>query len=225
MSNESLPQHSPAHRAEYGVPVIICDDHIAIRAGLRQILERAKIRVAGECEDLPQLLALTERYPAAVLMTDLGVDDVPFTKLVSEVHRRAAAMPIIVYSMRETPATISLCYQEGASAFVPKRADISEIVEAVLAVGAGKVYFTREVAANLAAMQVVPSPPKEILLPRELQVFIAYAKSPNINQIAADLSVTSKTVQNTVSAISKKLDIPRNQFYATAVKHGLIDVI
>lgn len=216
---------SAASTASPSPSVVVCDDHIAIRAGLRQIFETEQVRVVGECQSLDELLVLARQHPEAVLVTDLGIDGVPFSALVKEVRLCLDDMPIVVYSMRETPATIDLCYKSGAVAFVPKRADVAELIKAVRSASVGKLYFPSDVATELAALHVDRRHPKLLLLPRELEIFEAYAKNPAVAEIAASLGVTPKRVQNTLSQIAQKLDLPRSQFRSAAIRHGIVEEV
>lgn len=204
-------------------PVIICDDHIAIRAGVARILEERGIEVAGECFSVASLLDFVGKFPDAIVITDLAVDDVPFPILVGRIREKSAQCQVIVYSMREAPATIGLCYESGAIAFIPKRSEPDEIIKAVENARRGERYFPVSVASNLANFHIDGNAPSNALTTRELDIFIRFAKEESVEQIAEELEVSEKTVQNSLSTISKKLDVPRTNFYQVARRYGLLD--
>lgn len=203
--------------------VIVCDDHIAIRTGVTQILEKQGITVAGQCHTVPALMELISQFPAAVIMTDLAVDALPFPELVKKARQQSPDCKIVVYSMREGPGTIGLCYEAGAAAFVPKRSEPEEIINAVLAADRGERYFPPDVASHLASLHVDGNAPKNILNARELEIFTGYASGETAEVLAAKLNVSEKTINNALSQISKKLDAPRATFYQIARRYGLVD--
>jgi DNA-binding NarL/FixJ family response regulator len=205
------------------LPVIICDDHIAIRAGLRLILERGSIQVVGECDSVMTLLDLVRLNPNAIVITDLGVDEVQFPNLVSQLRNQSADCQIVVYSMREAPATIGLCYEAGAIAFVPKSADPDEIIKAINRASNGDRYFPASVASELAGLLLDRTSPKALLTARELEIFIGYVREGTVEALAERIGISDKTVQNLLSQIAKKLNSPRSTFHNLAREHGLID--
>ncbi len=134
--------------------VIVCDDHAAIRAGVTHILEQQDKRIVGGCGAIPDLLALIKQHPDAIVVTDLGIDRLPFPDLMTLLRKASSRCRIVVYSMREAPGTIELCYDAGAIAFVPKSADPEEIVKAVESAGQGERYLPSSVASTLANFHI-----------------------------------------------------------------------
>lgn len=214
---------SPARPRASAERVIICDDHIAIRSGLTRILEDNKIAVAGECGTTPALLELVRLHPDAVVITDLGIDELPFPALMAKLKKQAADCKVVVYSMREAPATIGLCYEAGATAFVPKSASPEELFQAIKNAVQGEQYFPASVASQLASFHVDKKAPPNILSAREKDIFVGYAKEGTVEALAAKMGVSDKTVQNLLSQIAKKLDAPRSTFHQLARKYGLLD--
>lgn len=203
--------------------VIVCDDHIAIRAGIAKILESYGIAVVGECFAVSTLLELVSHHPNAIVITDLAVDKVPFPALVEKLHKQTSKCRIVVYSMRESPATIGLCYEAGASAFVPKRSEPEELIKAVESARLGERYFPPSVASNLANFHIDRNAPSHSLSAREMEIFLSFSKNETIEALAERLGISDKTVQNILTQISKKLDVPRTSFHQVAVRYGLLD--
>jgi DNA-binding NarL/FixJ family response regulator len=89
MAKHSPSKTNPSVQAPAQPVVIVCDDHIAIRAGLKQILEGQHIVVVGECQSLDELRSVVKGHPWAVLVTDLGVDNASFATLQSVVRQES----------------------------------------------------------------------------------------------------------------------------------------
>src|ERR1035437_5104346 len=91
------------------IKIIICDDHIAIRTGLRGMLEAAQFKVVADCDSVPGLVSAVSKFPDAIVITDLNIGGMAFQDMVSEIHQQSKECPIVAYSMRETPTTIGMC--------------------------------------------------------------------------------------------------------------------
>lgn len=203
--------------------VIVCDDHIAIRAGIARILEDRGVAVAGECYTIGALLNLVQKFPSAVVLTDLAVQELPFPDLMRQIRATSLDAKVVVYSMRESAATIHLCYESGATAFVPKRSEPDEIIRAIESAHQGVKYLPPDVAANLAKLTIDPTAPQNILNQREREIFVSFVRGESLEDMAARLEVTERTLNNTLSQISKKLDAPRTAFFQIAKRYGLIE--
>ncbi len=216
--------NSPKQPAAAVAPqVIICDDHIAIRGGVIQILEGQQIAAVG-CDTVAALVRLVRQHRAAVVITDLAVDGVPFPLLMEKLGGRSMNCRVVVYSMREAPATVGLCYGAGALAFVPKRAEPEEIIKAVQMAAKGERYYPPAVAAELASFHVIDKhSPSKLLTERELRIFMAYARGDSAGELAEQCDASKKTIQNSLGIISQKLGVPRTQFHLLASQHGLLE--
>lgn len=210
-------QQTPLPRPQ----VIICDDHIAIRSGLRGILEEANFHVVATCETVPTLIEALKAHPHAVVITDLGVGGLAFPDMMEAMRTQVDHCRVIAYSMRETASTIGLCYESGALAFVPKSADIDEIIRALESAARDQRYIPPSVATELATLHVDQRNPRLLLSDREMALLLSYAENDNIDALAEKHGLSTKTVQNTLSMISKKLGTARTSFHKLVQEYGL----
>jgi DNA-binding NarL/FixJ family response regulator len=205
--------------------IIICDDHAAIRAGVSHILEQRNKHIVGACGAVAELLALVRKHPDAIVVIDLGIDQLPFPELMTKLRKAAPPCRVVVYSMREAPGTIELCYDAGAIAFVPKSDDPEEIVRAVDRAEQSERYLPPSVASSLANFHLEDRrSPLGMLSAQEREVFVGYARGEVVDALAGRLGVSDKRIQNLLSLISKKLDAPRSAFYQIARRCGVVDV-
>ncbi len=205
--------------------IIICDDHIAIRTGVAAILADHKFSIVGTCESLAQLIKLLRQHKSAVVVTDLAIDGVPFPTLAEILRTNTPDCKIIVYSMRESPATVALCYSSGALAFVPKRSDPQEIVNAVTSAIVSERYIPISIAPNLANYHYANQSSRiNLLTKREMEFFLAYAKGDAVADIASQVGLSDGSVQNKLTSVSKKLEIPRQKFREYTEILGLLDI-
>ena len=203
--------------------VIICDDHFAIREGLIKILEAAQIPVVGGCSSVSDLLELANQHPTSIVVTDLAVDGMQFPELAKKLREQSNQLKIVVYSARELPVTMGMCYEVGAVAFVPKTAQPAEIIQALRFAARGERYFPATVASMVYALNHDRRHIMSSLSSREMQAFLSYSKNPSVEELASNMGVSEKTVQNVLAEISKKLDAPRSTFNHLAQKFGFLD--
>ncbi|WP_157739245.1 response regulator transcription factor [Herbaspirillum sp. meg3] len=204
--------------------IIICDDHAAIRAGVSHILEQRNKHIVGACGAVPELLALVRKHPYAIVIIDLGIDQLPFPELMTKLRKTAPPCRVVVYSMREAPGTIELCYDAGAIAFVPKSDDPEEIVRAVDQAEKSERYLPPSVASSLANFHIEDRrSPLGMLSAQEKEVFVGYAKGESVDALARRLGVSDKRIQNLLSQVVKKIDAPRSAFFQVARRFGVVE--
>ncbi|MES2887765.1 MAG: response regulator transcription factor [Pseudomonadota bacterium] len=215
------PSPAPSGPTPASPRVILCDDHVAIRAGLRAMLERDGMQVVGECSTAVDLMNLAQAHPLAVVITDLGVDDLQFPELMAALRSHAPGSRVVVYSMRETPAIADLCYQAGATAFVPKSAEFGEVTTAVRMASQGQSYVPAMVVSELITVRSAQRNPRTLLSAKDLELFTHYAEGHTVPQLAQALGLSEKTVQNRLTHISKTLAVARSAFHVLAREYGL----
>lgn len=210
------------------IRVFVADDHVAIREGLRHILERQGFAISGEASCVEDTVKSVGRISTDIWVVDLNMGgDQPAASIIQLMQAREPAIRIAVYSMRRAAATISAVYRAGAQAYISKNADPEEIVQALTDVWHGRTYFNPRIAEQLALYHSREEHlnPKVALSPREFEIFMLLAHGHTVAEVAQKLGLGEKTVGNQTVTISNKLGIERMHFTRTAIAHGLIDTV
>lgn len=182
------------------IKVLICDDHLIVRQGIRQLLaDAADIEVAAEAADGPAALQRLRQGGIDVLLLDIalpGRDGLDVLRQVRDEHPRLPVLMLSTYPDRQY-AVRSL--KLGASGYLNKSVDSEQISAAVRRVAAGQRFITPTVADLLATALARggaddEQPLHELLSHRELQVFERLAAGRSVGEIARDLSLSSNTV-------------------------------
>jgi two-component system, NarL family, invasion response regulator UvrY len=181
------------------IHVLICDDHMIVRQGIRQSLaEAADIAVVAEAADGPAALHRLRQGDIQVLLLDIalpGRDGLDVLRQARAEHPRLPVLMLSTYPDRQY-AVRSL--KLGASGYLNKSADSEQITEAVRRVAGGQRFITAPVADLLAAalgpVGDGDAPPEDVLSHRELQVFERLAQGRSVGEIARDLSLSPNTV-------------------------------
>jgi two-component system response regulator NreC len=181
--------------------VVLADDHLVVRAGLRTLLAAAPdTAVVAECATVPETLAAVARYHPDVLLLDITLRGESSLSALRPIRAAAANTRVLVLTMHEDPAFVRAAFAGGASGYLLKDAAASELVGAVRRVAAGKTYLQRSLNVRLGAYS--SSPP---LTERERNVLALLAAGHTNAEIASRLYLGLRTVEAYRASIRDKL--------------------
>ena len=197
------------------VRVIIADDHALWRAGLRQLLEAEGLEVAGEAATGDEALEAVRANPGAVLLLDLAMPGrLDGLATSARLKERGDDVKVIIVSGRDDRDALFSAITAGARGYIAKDADPAQLIGAIQLVADGGSAFGGSVAGGLAeGVTGLDYAPGEYerrrldLSERELQVLRLLATPMTAAQIASHLFLSTKTVQNHVSSIYRKLGV------------------
>lgn len=207
--------------------VLIADDHELVRRGLRQILAEAFPKVVvAEAADARQTLEAARTQPCDIALLDINLPDRNGIDVLQDLKTRHPRLPVLVLSAFPEKDYALRAFKLGAAGFVSKQGAASELIVAIRKVLAGGRYVSPSLAEALAATVAgeTPTAPHELLSNRELQVLREVASGKSLKAIAAELSLSEKTIGTYRTRISKKLGLGTNVELARyATRHQLID--
>ncbi|MBE7369171.1 response regulator transcription factor [Ramlibacter sp. HM2] len=209
------------------VRVGIADDHPITRAALRCYLdEQAGIRVVAEAASGREAIDLVRTHAIDVLLLDLDMPGQSGIDALTMIKAKAEHVGILILSGYPEHQYAVPLIRNGASGYLNKACEPGEIVAAIHRVAQGARYITAVVAELLASQVITPTPggAHEQLSARELQVFLKLAQGCSAGEVAAELSLSAKTVSTYRARLMRKLDARSNSdltYYA--LKHRLLD--
>jgi DNA-binding NarL/FixJ family response regulator len=192
--------------------VLIADDHVLFRYGLRTMLARVKgFEVVGEAASGEEALKkAAEELPDIVLMDQMPkMNGIEATRRVVE-HN--SGIGVVMLTMFGDDDSVFAAMRAGARGYVLKGADAEEVLKVVRAVDKGEVYFGPEIAKLILGFFSAPraAPPLEAfpeLTVREAEVLDLIAQGRGNTEITRRLYVSPKTVRNHISNIFTKLQV------------------
>ncbi len=212
------------------VTVFLVDDHAIVRTGLRTYLDTEPgIRVVGEAGDGLEALARIDALARGDGVPDVVLMDMQMPRLdgVETTSRLKAGWPgidVIAVTSFIEEARIRAALEAGATGYLLKDADASDVVDAIRAAVAGEVRLDPAVAAALALSMRTPASSAESLTPREREVITLVAEGRTNREIGKRLGVAERTARTHVSNILAKLGLAsRTQAAMWAVREGLVD--
>jgi two-component system, NarL family, invasion response regulator UvrY len=209
------------------IRVLVADDHPLIRSGLRQVLaQEPDVAVLGEAEDSEKLLELIDQQGWDVVLLDITMPGRGGLDALREIHRRRPALPVLVLSVHAEEQFAVRAIKAGASGYLSKTDPPTEIVRAIRKVVSGKKYVSAALAENLANALESGSerPLHESLSDREFQVMGRIASGRTVSQIAAEISLSVKTVSTYRARVLEKMNMRTNaELTRYAIQNGLVD--
>ncbi len=213
-------QNSPIIR------VLLADDHVVVRAGIRQFLEQTSdIQVVAEASNGKEACELIEQFKPDVAVLDIQMPLMSGIEVTRWVRSNHLSIGILVLTAYDDEPYVQAVLQAGSNGYVLKTAEPQDIIEAVRDVFDGKsvldVTLTQKLIAKLIGK--TESPLIEPLTDRELQILTLTAKGFTNKAIGMQLGISDRTVQNHLANIFQKLNAEsRTEAVMRAVSLGLI---
>ena len=206
--------------------ILIADDHVVVRQGLKQILAAdPDVVIAGEAKDGDEALDLARKVEWDVAIFDFSMPGMSGIDLLSEVKREFPSRPVLILSMHPEDVHAMRVLKAGGAGYITKESASNELTAAIKKVASGGKYVSPTLAETLA-LELTPGgrkPLHETLSDREYRVMWLLASGKQINQIAKDMSLSSSTVSTYRSRILKKLNLTGNaDLVRYAVSHRLV---
>jgi DNA-binding NarL/FixJ family response regulator len=212
--------------------VLIADDHLIMREGLKALLESHEdIEVAGEATNGQEAIEQVAKLQPDVVLMDITMpvmNGLDATRAIKKAHPE---VKILILTMHEGDAYFFNILEAGASGYFIKGGSASELVSALQAVSHGDVFLYPTMAKKLLVdylQQAKSGLYKETLdglTAREQEVLKLVAEGFNNQEIGTKLFLSPTTVQTHRSNIMGKLNLHRRtDLTKYAIKHGLISL-
>ena len=207
--------------------VLIVDDHEIVRRGLKQILiDEFKELEVGEAGDARQAMEAAHQKPWDIVLLDINMPGRSGLEVLEDLRQLRPELPVVVLTAFPEADFAIRSFKLGACGYVNKQSASDELLAALRKALAGGRYITPSLAEKLAATLAgeVASDPHETLSNRELQVLRLIASGRTIKEIAAQLSLSEKTVGTYRTRISAKMGLATNvELTRYALQHRLVD--
>jgi DNA-binding NarL/FixJ family response regulator len=212
------------------VSILLGDDHTLVRHGVRKILEeQPEWTVVDEAGDGRDAVAKAVALQPNVAILDIGMPLLNGIEATRQIVRRAPAVQVLILSMHASEEYVVQALQAGARGYLLKDSADVDLVHAVLAVSAGKSFFSPAVATvmlddyvrHLTAKGVVDR--YQLLSEREREIFQLIAEGRSNKEVAEVLCLSPATIETHRAHILQKLDVHNTaELVLFAVRRGVI---
>lgn len=200
------------------IRLVLVDDHVIVREGLRHVLEEApEFTILGEGGTAAEAIVLASALTPDVLVLDISMPGGSGLSAVPEILERVPQVRILMLSVHDDAEYILEAVRLGAHGYCRKDSAPDELRRAIRTVHEGNTYFSALVAQRVAqalregksARDVAPpaAPGADVLSPREQEVLKYIAQGLANKEIGAQLGISTRTVEAHRQALMKKLGI------------------
>ena len=208
------------------IRILIADDHVIVRAGLREfIADQPDMEVAAEASTGAEAIAAVRAQDFDVVLLDIMMPDKNGIDTLKALQHVKPDVPVVILSTYSEDQYAINLLRAGACGYVNKDAASDQLVNAIRTVARGRKYVSPSLqqilADNLAGDSEQPAHAK--LSQREFQIFCKLAGGAPVSKISEELNLSVKTVSTYRARILEKMLMKSNaEITHYAIKSGLI---
>ncbi len=209
------------------IRLILADDHGMVRKGIREYLETdPRMEVVGEATDGEQALEMARALAPDVMVLDVQMPRLNGIETARRIRAEKLPCAILMVSAYDDDPYVMSALQAGANGYVLKTAAPADLINAVVAVRAGRLALDEGLIQVLARSPIADGrggTPRAEVSARELEVLRLIAQGQTNKAIAARLDISDRTVQGHIANIFDKLSASsRTEAVMIGIRLGLI---
>lgn len=192
------------------INILIVDDHIIVREGLRRIIEETnEIKVGAEASTGKEALKIIHQEKFDLVLLDISMPKINGLQTLKEIRKYDKKLPILMLSMHAEEQYAMRAMKAGAAGYLTKDSAPSMLVGAIRKIHKGRKFISSEVA-ELLVTEIYHNEDKQIhetLSDREFEIFKLIVRGDSSKIIADNLGISDKTVSTYRSRVMKKMDM------------------
>jgi two-component system, NarL family, response regulator NreC len=211
------------------INIMLADDHPIVRQGLRALLESEQnFQLVGEAGDGLEAVRLAIRLKPDVLITDVMMPGLNGLEVTRQVTKSLPQTKVVILSMYTDDSYVLEALKNGATGYVLKDSQATDLVLAIREVAAGKRYLSpplseRELELYAQRFESAPADPYELLTTREREVLQLVAEGHTSTEIAQQLFISPRTAEGHRANLMRKLGVQNNaELVRYALKRGIV---
>lgn len=210
--------------------IFLADDHAVVRAGLKALINaEADMEVIGEASNGQQAVDRIKPHPPDVAVLDVSMPDLNGAQTTQLLRQEHPGLKILALTVHEDRGYLRELLAMGASGYVLKRAGAEELIRAIRVVAGGQVFIDSRVARNLVGTFVETKAgqlPTADLTERQTEVMRLIAQGYTTKEVAADLGVSTKTIESYKARSMEKLGLrTRVDIVRAAAQRGWLQAL
>ena len=209
------------------ISILLVDDHPVVRQGYRRVLEhQGDFRVVAEADDAASAYNAFKLHSPHVVVLDISMPGASGLEAIRNIRLRNSRARILVFSMHTEAVIVKAAFDAGASGYVTKSNEPAVLIRAIRSVARGERAMSDDIAHVLATESLTPSRSTlDQLGEREIEILRQFAAGSTTKQIASNLNLSVKTVQNYHYLIKAKTGMQTDaQLVRLAAEYGLTDL-
>ena len=214
------------------IRILIAEDHLMVRAGIRALLEKAgDIHILGEASNGQEAVDMTREIKPDVLVMDIMMPRMNGLQAAEKIRELRLSTRILLLSMYAEAGFVHQAVQCGVEGYVLKSSVSDELLEAVRKVASGNTFLSEPISEIVVESAIHPhssgqeTDPLANLSPREKEILQLIAEEYTSAEIAKMLFITEKTVEKHRASMMEKLNVRSLVgLVRAALKYHLVDL-
>ena len=204
--------------------IVLADDHVLVRQGLKSLLEREHFQVMAEASDGQDAVRLIETHNPDIAIMDISMPTLNGIDAARGLSRSAPKTKVILLTQHEEEQYIHEALEAGVKGYVLKSQVANDLIQAIRQVCRGEFYLSPGISrAVMEAYRNKSERPADPLTVRERQVLQLIAEGKSTKDTASVLGISVKTAESHRMRLMQKLNIHETaSLVRYAVRRGLI---
>lgn len=212
------------------IRVLLADDHTVLRQGIAQALElQGDMSVVAQASNGAEAVKLARQYRPGVVLLDINMPELDGVEATRQITTALPETGVIILTMYRRDEYIFEAIKAGASGYLLKEVELSELLKAVRAVARGEAVIDAAIAKRVMAelrsdITSARVEAGELLAERDIDILRLVAQGKSNQEIAGYLALSEKTVRNRLSLVFHRLHLKnRTQAALYAMRRGLVE--
>ncbi len=211
------------------IRLLLADDHAVLRQGLAQAFDsQADMTVVAQASNGEEAVELARQHRPDVVLLDINMPEMDGVEATRRITAELSETKIIILTMYRRDDYIFEAIKAGASGYLLKEVELSELLKAVRTVAQGEAIIDAAIAGRVMAELRAESSPKaataEPLAERDVDILRLVAQGQSNQEIAEQLAISEKTVRNRLSLVFRRLHLKnRTEAALYAMRRGLVE--
>jgi DNA-binding NarL/FixJ family response regulator len=204
--------------------VLIADDHLMFRQGLKALLESNGFNVIAEASNGHEAIRLSRQLSPAIAILDFAMPMLNGIDAAQEIHKQSPRTQVVMLTMHEEEVYALEALKAGIRGYVLKSQTSYDLINAILEVVRGAIYMSPKISETVVkSLSSKQEQPDELLTCRERQVLQLIAEGKTTKDIATVLNLSVKTAESHRSRIMQRLDMHNiASLVRYAIRRGMI---
>lgn len=211
------------------IRILLADDHNVLRQGMAQVLEmQADMTVVAQAQNGREAIQLARQHRPTIALLDINMPEVDGVEAARAIVTELPETRVIILTMYRRDEYVFEAIKAGASGYLLKEVELSELLEAVRIVARGEAVVDPAIAGRLLAElrsspEAIKPDSEEVLTERDIDILRLLARGLSNQEIARQLAIAEKTVRNRLSLLFRRLHLKnRTEAALYALRQGLI---
>ena len=209
------------------IKIMLADDHVLIREGIRQLLEfDGTVEVISEVNDGEECIEELENVMPDILLLDINMPKKNGIEVLSHIRKKKLPVKVLLLTVHNEIDYLIKALDLSVDGYIVKDSGSTELKKAIKCIINDEKYIQPSLIPALNKRLVSRDVDKDkidSLTRREMEVLIQIANGKFNKEIANSLDISERTVKNHISNIFKKIDVnDRTQAAVFAIKNDII---